>query len=220
MPTRYSGAATLQVERRDVVRHRREQHDQRGEKRRAQVPARMVEARMKVTRYSASGSTHRKGTLDDVLRDVVGDGEQHHRAHRREREPQQLIFCRNRLCGCRCRILFCRVKAVHRHPRRAGAEQRERGEQERPAPAELAAGRTRGSNSTGKPSSASSEAKLESANRRYGTALLEAAPVPRLQQRRGRRKQEVRQADGRDRGAAGCARSAPPRPAASSRSRR
>ena len=152
-------------------------------------------------RYSESGSTHRNGTRRDVLRDVVGDGEQHHRAHRGEREPQQLMRwpASGRSRGVRCRILLRGRSRSCDMPRRAGAQHaqtRRTAIDQRPA--DCAAGRTPARTAADKPSSASSEARLDSANRRYGTAPLEAAPEPRLQQRAGRRQQEVRQAD-RDR---------------------
>src|SRR6185295_3289391 len=125
------------------------------------------------------------------------DRQQHHRAHRREREPQHLIFYRQSRCRLRRRIFFYGVETVHRQERGPRAEEREQREQQRPAPAELLQVEHRlEQHRKAEQREQRSEVREREQAIRHGAA--KAAPVPRLQERRGRGEQEVRQADGRD----------------------
>ena len=172
-------------------------------------------ARMKLTRYSARGSTQRNGTLEMfcvmwlVTASSITDPMADRRSH-----------CSCDLPGTGELATTLRSTSTpfidsHAVMPQSSANPANRNDQPQPSAVKSNAG----SNSTGKPSSASSDARLESANSRYGTALWKRRQYQAWSERRGGRKQEVRQADRRHQQAAGCAGSAARRPAASSRSR-
>src|SRR6185436_15210091 len=137
-----------------------------------------------------------EGHARDVLRDVVGHREQHYRAHRRQQQPPDLVAGRDRLRVGGGRRYLPRIESIHREPRGDAAEQREPGEQERPCPAE----RRQVEHRLEQHREAEQREQRSEVGKReqpIGHHALEAPPVPRLQQRRGGRQQEVRQADGR-----------------------
>ena len=170
-------------------------------------------------RYSASGSTHRNGTLamfwvmwlvtaSSITEPIAESASQCSCVA----ASAVALPSFPRVCpGCRCPSWTAKPIAAHST---ANA-----GEEERPAPAERLQVERRLEQQR-EAEQREQRGEIGKREQAIGHRALEAAPVPRLQQRRGGREQEVRQADGRARAAAGCARSAPRRPAASSRSRR
>ena len=79
-----------QLQGRDVVGHRRHENEERPGEERAPIPARMVEGEDESDEVDGKRQHPEKGHARDVLRDVIGDRKQHHRAHGGEREPQEL----------------------------------------------------------------------------------------------------------------------------------
>src|SRR5260221_7081467 len=130
----------------------------------------------------------------DVLGDVVGDCQQHHRAHRRKREPQQLILQWNWAPSAHC--LGALRGAIGRHESHRTADPGEAAVDERPAPAELSQveGRLEQQREAEQREERGEVRKREQAIRHHA---LEATPVPRLEERRRRREQEIGQPDRR-----------------------
>ena len=184
----------MEFERRHVERHRRQQCDQCHDEQRPHVPARVIEREDEAAEVEREGQHPQERYARNVLRDVVGDRQQHHRAHRGQREPLQLRRHGKRRGARRGRDLVG-PEAVHRQPRGERAEDDEAGKHERPHPAELSQveRRLEQQRESDQRKQRSQVGKREQPVRH---AAPEAAPVPRLQERRRRRQQEVGQADG------------------------
>ena len=184
----------VELERGHVERHRRQQRDQYRDEQRPHVPARVIEREDEAAEVEREGQHPQERYARNVLRDVVGDRQQHHRAHRGQREPLQLRRHGKRRGARRGRDLVG-PEAVHRQPRGERAEDDEAGKHERPHPAELSQveRRLEQQRESDQREQRSQVGKREQAVRH---AAPEAAPVPRLQERRRRRQQEVGQADG------------------------
>ena len=167
-----------QVERWHVVRHGRQQHEQRGDEERPHIPARMVEGENESDQIKRERQHPEERHARDVLRDVVGDREQHYRAHRGEPEPQQLVGKRYRTHPCG---LFASLgDAVGGHQADRGAQHRKAAIDERPAPAELPQIEHRLEQQR-KSKQRQQRGEVGQREQAIGHGALEAAPVPRLQ---------------------------------------
>jgi len=124
----------VEFERGHVERHRRQQRDQYHDEQRPHVPARVIEREDEAAEVEREGQHPQERYARNVLRDVVGDRQQHHRAHRGQREPLQLRRHGKRRGARRGRDLVG-PEAVHRQPRGERAEDDEAGKHEGPHPA-------------------------------------------------------------------------------------
>ena len=164
-PDEVKRRGAVQVERWNGESHQRHERHQRADENGPDIPARVVEGQDEADEIEGERQNPQERHARDVLRHVVRDCEQHHRPHGGKRQPLQL---RSRRQRCRWRgLVGLRSIAVHGKPGRACAEEREGREDERPAPAQRLQVKRR-LEQRGNPS-ASSEARLERANRRYGT---------------------------------------------------
>ena len=189
----------------DIGRHQRQQHQQQHDEQRPYVPARVIEAQDEGDQVQRQRHHPQERHAGDVLRDVIADGQQHHRAHRGQHQPHQLSTCarrrgRGRRAACRAGDRLLRIAGMgsgcaHRGPASGRAHDHEQRVDQRPAPAELPQIERRLEQHR---EAQQRQQRGEVAEREQPVwhRRAEALPVPALQQRRGGRQQEVRQPDG------------------------
>ena len=159
----------------------------------------MVEGKNESQQVQGEGQHPEEWHAGNVLGHVIADGQQHHRGQRGERQPGQLHRPAKRLDGRRCACLRgdrLRSDGTHRTPGRGRTEQDQSPEQHRPGPAKLRK-REVGLEQDREADEGEQRSKVGQGEQAIGHRAPEPLPVPRLEKRRGRGEQEVRQADGR-----------------------